>query len=302
MEKTNSIKTRYAWVDNIKFACCILVVLGHTFSGLTQAGIIKDGILFNLFIQSIYTFHVPMFFVCSGFLYQKSNKVHDVKSWGSNVLDKLLNLGVPYVVFTSVTVLLKNFFSDSVNNQNSAGLLKTIFISPTAPYWYLYVLFFMFLLVPCVNSRKHALLLLLTGLVARVVYLFCVDGSVILPYVIGAILGRIIWFTIGMCIAFDIIDLKAAYSKVLMVAFGVAAIVLCLFSFKKYNPDETKQTLIGLLFVFSIIILSHNLQFDFVDKISLKFREYFMPVYVMHTIFSAGLRAILLTIESLGRA
>lgn len=294
MVEANNIKTRYFWVDNIKFACCILVVLGHTFSGLVQAGILKDGVLFNLFIQAVYTFHVPLFFVCSGFLYQKSNRVHTAKSWGTNALNKLLNLGVPYVVFTVITVVLKGFFSDSVNTQNSSGLLKTIFLNPVAPYWYLYVLFFLFLIIPCVNTKKQMLVLLLTGFAARAVYLLCVEGSIILPYVIGAILGRLIWFVIGMSLSFDFVNLKSVYSKVLMIISGVIAIVICLCFYQEYRIEQNVQTIIGLLFVFSIIILSQNLHFDFIDKLSCKFSEYFMPVYVMHTIFSAGLRSILL--------
>lgn len=295
MEETKKLTTRYTWVDNIKFACCILVVLGHTFMGFGESEIIEKGIVYNLLIQSVYSFHVPLFFVCSGFLYQKSNRVHSFKSWGKNIADKLLNLGVPYFVFTTATVLIKIIFSDSVNNQ-AEGLLKTLFFAPTAPYWYLYALFFMFFFIPCLNNKKQATILLIASFVARIVYIFCVDNSFSTPYPIYSTLCRMIWFTIGMFLAFDIFDLKATYSKAIMIIFGVTAIGLCIYFYRELNLNQIVQTTISLLFVISIIILSQNLHIDFIDKISNKFSEYFMPVFVMHTIFSAGVRILLMKI------
>lgn len=293
MNETNAIKTRYTWVDNIKFACCILVVLGHTFMGLAESGIIEKSLAYNLLTQSVYTFHVPLFFVCSGFLYQKSDRVHSVKSWGKNVLDKLLNLGVPYAVFTIITVVFKTVFSDSVNNP-SGNLLKTLFLAPVAPYWYLYALFLLFLFIPCLKSKKQATALFFTAFAARIVYLLCVDHSVALPYVLYSMFCRMIWFVIGMCLAFDIFDLKALYSKAVMILFGLTAIGMSIYYYRELYLNQTVQYIIGMLFVISIIILSQNLHFGFIDKVSFKFNEYFMPVYVMHTIFSAGVRILLL--------
>ena len=293
MEETKKITTRYTWVDNIKFACCILVVLGHTFMGFGESGIIEKGVAYNLLIQTVYSFHVPLFFVCSGFLYQKSNRVHSIKSWSKNIADKLLSLGVPYFVFTTVTILSKIIFSDSVNNQ-AGSLLKTLFLSPTAPYWYLYALFFMFVFIPCLNNKKQVTALFFATFAGQICYLICQNNSISLPYIINSTLGRSIWFVIGMFLAFDIFDLKTAYSKAIMIVFGFTAIGLSFYSYRELVLNKTYHNTIGLLFVISIIILSQNLQFDFINRISFRFSEYFMPVYVMHTIFSAGVRIVLL--------
>ena len=126
-------RNRYEWVDNIKLACCILVVLGHFYQSMIASEIIKGSLFYSFSIQTMYTFHVPLFFVCSGFLYQKSNKVHNLKSWSKNVSDKLLNLGVPYFTFTLITLVIKKIFSDSVNNP-ADDFFKTLFINPTAPF------------------------------------------------------------------------------------------------------------------------------------------------------------------------
>lgn len=293
MENTVNTKTRYEWVDSVKFACCVLVVLGHTFMGIAEAGIIEKGSVYNLLIQSVYTFHVPLFFVCSGFLYQKSGRVHSLNSWGKNVADKLLNLGVPYITFTVITVILKMAFSESVNNA-AGDLLNTVFISPVAPYWYLYALFFMFVFIPCLKNKKQAAVLLTASVATRAVYLVLAYNSVSVPYPIKSTLGRMIWFALGIFLAFNIIDLKAIYSKITMAVFFAAAIALSIYYYRELNGDLIIQTIIGVLFVVAILVLSQNLRISFIEKLSFKFSEYFMPVYVMHTIFSAGVRILLL--------
>lgn len=95
------------WVDDIKVIACILVVLGHFFQSMTKAGIVPAGNLYEWFNTTIYYFHVPLFFICSGYLYQKYSKVNSFKSWKSNVLKKALTLGVPYAAFTTATWVLK---------------------------------------------------------------------------------------------------------------------------------------------------------------------------------------------------
>lgn len=58
------------WVDNLKELACILVVLGHFFQSMVKSGIIEDSFLYQWFNTTIYYFHIPLFFICSGYLYQ----------------------------------------------------------------------------------------------------------------------------------------------------------------------------------------------------------------------------------------
>ena len=251
-------RNRYEWVDNIKLACCILVVLGHFYQSMIASEIIKGSLFYSFSIQTMYTFHVPLFFVCSGFLYQKSNKVHNLKSWSKNVSDKLLNLGVPYFTFTLITLVIKKIFSDSVNNP-ADDFFKTLFINPTAPYWYLYALFFLFLFIPCLKTKKQAVLLFTFSFFARILYLTCSYNSIQLPYILSSTFARMIWFIIGMCLAFDMFDLTSILSKIIMMVTGITALVLSIYFYREENLDLNIQYIIGLLFVISIIILSQNL-------------------------------------------
>ena len=78
MGERTVIRTREKWIDDVKVIACILVVLGHFFQSMTKANILPQSDLYRWFNTTIYYFHVPLFFICSGYLYQKYNKVNSV--------------------------------------------------------------------------------------------------------------------------------------------------------------------------------------------------------------------------------
>lgn len=160
-------RKREKWVDDVKVIACVLVVLGHFFQSMTKAGIVSENHLHEWFNTTIYYFHVPLFFISSGYLYQKYSKINDAKSWFRNVCKKALALGVPYVTFTTATWVLKTVFSSNVNVQ-IGGLGDTLLIHPAAPYWYLYALFFIFLVTPTFSGKKMAIVGLLIAAAAKI--------------------------------------------------------------------------------------------------------------------------------------
>ena len=87
------------------------------------------------------------------------------------------------MTFSTATWILKKVFSSSVNDQ-IGGLGDTLFFPPTAPYWYLYALFFIFLVTPTFSSAKTVAVGLIVALAAKVLILTggggqrlrCIDG------------------------------------------------------------------------------------------------------------------------------
>ncbi len=88
MSEKTAVRTREKWVDDVKVIACILVVLGHFFQSMTKSNILPENGLYQWFNTTIYYFHVPLFFICSGYLYQKYSKVNSVGSWCKNVAKK----------------------------------------------------------------------------------------------------------------------------------------------------------------------------------------------------------------------
>lgn len=98
-----AVKTREKWVDDVKVIACIFAVLGHFFQCMTKSKILPESDLYGWFNTTIYYFYVPLFFICSGYLYQKYSKVNSVDSWIKNVVKKAFVLGVPYVTLSTTT-------------------------------------------------------------------------------------------------------------------------------------------------------------------------------------------------------
>ena len=67
-----------------------------------------------------------------------------------------------------------------------------------------------------------------------------------------------IWFALGIFLAFNIIDLKAIYNKITMAVFFAAAIALSIYYYRELNGDLIIQTIIGVPFVVAILVLSQN--------------------------------------------
>ena len=94
-----------------------------------------------------------------------------MSTWIKNVKKKMLALGIPYLTFTTVTWMLKHVFSGAVNNELQTGLVETIFLKPTAPYWYLYALFFIFLITPTFSNTKMAVCYLIGAIIGKFFFL-----------------------------------------------------------------------------------------------------------------------------------
>lgn len=288
------VKTRYYFVDNLKIAACILVVLGHFFMSVVASDIMPESSLYNFLIQAVYTFHVPLFFVCSGFLYQRSNRVHSLRPYAKNIAQKLLDLGVPYFTFTILTFIIKNIFADSVNTKN-ADLLNTLFVNPTAPYWYLYALFIFFLIIPCVNSKKQAWILFAVSVLFKIIYNICYIKMIAPPYIITSILGRMIWFAGGMLLSFyadKINDMR--FFKPFSLVLIAAATVLSAVFFRQTSDSEIVKTVVGILFTAGAVLAAICFETPKTRNLVQKLTPYFMPVFLMHTIFAAGVRILLL--------
>ena len=101
------LDSRVDYIDNIKALACALVAIGHFVMSMDASNILSYNVVTEWFKDTIYLFHVNLFFICSGFLYIFSLNQKNNYHYFSFVMKKLLALGIPYFFFTAVTVLLK---------------------------------------------------------------------------------------------------------------------------------------------------------------------------------------------------
>lgn len=288
-----NISKRIIWIDIVKIFACILVVLGHLHMSMMLSNYYaKEAIYYWFPIQTIYTFHVPLFFVCSGYLYQ-------MKSFGGSIIDdhiktiisKGLNLIIPYIFFSLVTLLLKVIFSADVNNQ-ATPIIDTILFNPVAPYWFLYALFFLFCVIPRFKKKRYIGIFFLFSLFIKNIYIINPSLVEILPYAIRMIIINSSWFLFGMLLTNYSLCANRK-NKIFFSFLLFIAIIISFIFYQHENKDMLGQMIIGWLFVIAIVGLVQLKKWDKFENIISKLSKYFLPIFLMHTIFAAGIRIIM---------
>ena len=289
-----SLAKREAWVDNVKVIACIFVALGHFFQSMVGSSILPETDLYKWFNQTIYYFHVPLFFICSGYLYQKRCKINSFSSYKNNIINKAIALGIPYFIFSATTWIMKSGLSGLVNKTPQASLVKTLFVSPLPPYWFLYSLFFIFLITPTFSSKKTIGIGLGAAIVFKV-FSIVFGGSIA---IISYTLANEIWFVIGMLLAF--VDFTSKMKKKLWIEFGSIGIAAFLIgSIAVYYFDINSKTLVfllGVLICISIIAIVSSVFNKNQNKIWAFFAKYTMPIFLIHTLCASPVRIILLKV------
>lgn len=282
---------REIWIDYLKAIACILVALGHFLQSMIKSNLIISNDFFVWFEETIYLFHVPLFFICSGYIFQKYSCVNSAKSWISNVKYKLLALGIPYFTFSFITWILKTVFSSSVNDQ-TGSLVDVLFLHPLSPYWFLYVLFFIFLITPTFKEKKHAVYALAISLMLYILRNYYPINS----YIVARLTTYEFYFILGMTLSkFHISDFKILKTRGINIGIVLLTVFLPLSVLRYlFFPSDLMAFLLCLLVCGALACIfiycdSHSIQYRFLNVIS----KYSMPIFLMHTIFAAALRSVL---------
>lgn len=279
---------RETWPDAVKIIACVLVAVGHFTQSMITSGFIAGGALSGWFLMTIYSFHVPLFFICSGYLYQRYSRVTSIGEWWLNIRKKALVLGIPYFFFTLVTLALKAIAREDVNSIGG-GPVETLLFHPTSPYWFLYTLFFVFLVVPTAVGQRSMLGILFAGLSLKIVSL--IGGGVQMPYAISSMSANLIWFTLGMGLAFW--NVTGALNRK-TVGIGALFAPLSIFVYALI-PCEFAKLIVGIfacLFVVSLCVVTTRGYQE--GSLFHRVAQLTMPVFLMHTLFAAGMRVLLL--------
>lgn len=285
---------RENWIDDVKIIACALVVLGHFFQSMVKSQILIENSLYLWFEQTLYYFHVPLFFICSGYLYQKNSKIENFEDWKNHLLKKSIILGVPYFTFSTITWVLKTVFSDSINSKTD-GIFQSLFLSPISPYWYLYCLFFIFLVTPTFKNKRTVIIGMVTAFILKI---FSVRGGIQI-YVVSIVFANEIWFVLGMWL--QVIDFQKKINKKSRnwgIVLGLLFLLLSVFLHNSNIQSQGIGFLVGWMACTSVITqVSYMLKNGRQNRIFDFFAKYTMPIFVMHTIFAASLRSVLLKME-----
>lgn len=139
----SQVKARIPEIDILRGFAIILVVLGHSF--ITNPINIHD-LSWGISLRHwIYTFHMELFFVLAGCVYQFSYYRSFIKKKTERIL-------VPYLFFGLLAVIIHSVGLEAVNGHTSfkEGIIKLLLFG--GDYWFLYVLFIIFCIYPLIET------------------------------------------------------------------------------------------------------------------------------------------------------
>jgi hypothetical protein len=203
---------------------------------------------------------------------------------------KLLNLGVPYVVF-SIGYIFLNSFVEQANTQSSLRDALFIWKTPVAQYWFLYALFFLF----CIWTAFSGILKnwLITLIVVAIGYIVPLCGGTFGSF--DVVFSTAIAFGLGTCVSFArLVKLPNVWKVVVIVAHVAVAVLLIVYGLIKQPVFKDVMFLFGIYA--SVLLIALVGQWKPIERFLLFVNKYSFQIYLLHTIFTAGIRVVLVRV------
>ncbi|MBZ9625463.1 acyltransferase [Clostridium sp. FP2] len=287
--------SREEWIIRTKAFAILLVVIGHMFRGFISANICNYS-SFKYIDFIVDSFAMPLFFILSGYLYAKTKQIDSFSKYKKISFNNILNLGIPYFVFTLVQSTINIILSSKTNGTVSIINLLRIPIVPLFQFWFLYTLLIIFLIIPLLEillKNKYIILAILIILKFASPYLvtniFLVDSFC--DYAFYFYIGKILY-----------LKNKALVTNNLALAlFSLIYIFLNILSYTKFvyihnrfisSILEIALSLTGSLFAIFVTSLLSTIN-NFIRNIFNIIGKYSFHIYLLHVIPMAGIRIIL---------
>ena len=285
---------QYDYITLSKAFGIILVVVGHFTSSIYMP---------EYYIRMknfIFSFHMPLFMVLSGFLFQMSlYKKPDKISVIPFLKKKFLRLMVPYF-FISFAIAALNFIigqSMPVKRMVDWRYLLEIFytnVGGSAVFlWFMYTLFMIFVIAAiCMRFKKGVVIL---GALSIALYFIPMPQLFYLSFVHSFI----VYFWGGMVLFLLMEKVKVQMSAVHIA--GSALILILAFYFRAWFSDDYIGQLLNLICGFAgsylIVSVSHWLAEREDSKILMSLGKYSAYIYLLHM---AGVYFIRVVYEKVG--
>ena len=291
------MKKRDIGIDCLKGFATLLVVLGHIIDGYKNAGEFPDKMgLMSAGYKIIYAFHMPLFFMISGYVFQMAY-FKDGKAKPGLKYQKL-NIVVLFFEFGILFGLFKVLCGRFTNADVTLLDVALIWLKPISPYWYLYLLFFYYIIFSSslFQAKRSSAVI---GAVCLILSLL----SSLIPSQIGAyfeikhFLYHLTFFWFGIMLQ------RGEFNKFKSLSVGIAgAVIAVVLMIALRNKASSYQYIPGanIIIAYGISLFLYDIFHTFFNKEAalrtnaLSFiGRYSLEIYVLHCIFTAGNRVIL---------
>ncbi len=275
----------------------MLVVIGHAGRGLTGHFFSDEQAVLLIIDQAIYAFHMHLFFILSGVTFGMRPPV----SINPSLRKRIWSLIYPLVIWTYIFLALQALAGSKSNAQADWMSVLVWPIPPVAHFWFLWALLLVTILLAVVRmlcmSAMSDLQFWIGALLAASIISFSVTlpGNLI-PF-FGACLSYLPVFAIGGLIGASSFA-RSVPNRVFTLIAGTAFVIglLATVSFDLGVPRHLIGAVLSLLLIVPLMAISgQSSRFRWAQGIAF-LGVISLPIYVMHTIFSAGLRIMLLQV------
>lgn len=133
-----SVENRVEWLDAVRGIAIVLVVFGHVWRGLHSSGLVNSQAAYEGLDRAIYLFHMPVFFIVSGLLFEATVKRHGISG---SFLRRVETVLYPLVLWSYVTAAFLYLAGSVTNRQLPMAELLTYPFPPKDIFWFLAALF-----------------------------------------------------------------------------------------------------------------------------------------------------------------
>ena len=273
------------WLSILQGWSMLLVVIGH----VTLTNIFNDPATpFSSAVERIiYSFHMPLFMVISGYLFYYT-KISRNEKYYKTIFSKLKRLGIPFCFFTFSTFLLKFIFNPMMRRpvELSFDQIVNCFLYPSSnplgEMWFIATLLFIFLFYPIFKwSLQVKWRVLTVAGITIALNLFFPAGITL--FCISQIAYYLVFFYIGI--------LLCKYQYINKLPVGIWGLVFILFNVVYPLPLITP--FVGVMFSIGLC----QWLAKFAPRLFASFRNFTFQIFLMGIFFQIGMRFLYLKLQ-----
>lgn len=273
------MSNRIEWIDALKGFAILTVVIGHCADGILSAGMYTQyQTSLRALYDFIYSFHMPLFFIISGFVFWLSASYDKYKT-------KVFDFVIVYLIWDFLTWLVKFLLASRVNRQVGFDELLGILYHPINPMWYLYVLIAFYLLFSVLGIKKVNLkTVIICGVIAVLDKMLNLNIGIL-----NQILYYAYFFVVG-----GYIEQTKLYTRIKVIWIGIASVFL-MSNMYLYISDFQFNVMTDTVRIFAVANLASLICFYVLPRVRVNnilklMGENTLQIYVVHCFITAGLR------------
>lgn len=275
---TRGKDNRIEFISWLQFVGVFLVIMGHSMNSIAVPEI------FTMLKAWFYTFHMPLFFFTSAFLFSHKEGVKG-RGYKNVLIERAIRLLIPYIIWNIVFVVPKIIMAPYINDQVDLSIeyFIKIFLSPRDQIlghtWFLFALFEMFIFTAFFETlRKNKMLWIPSAFFLIVVNCFGVEMRFL---AIGDLMKNSIFFWVGLILgAFDIEKIKEWCGDKVFVAFMIILLIWSTAVWIFYKDMEINTVVLGSSSLVLLVVFQMNLNIH--GKLIRFISENSFSIYILH--------------------